>query len=199
MIENLSLDRLGGNPNKTHTIGIQSLNQIKNNHNLEDMWRRKNSYKKHFTYHNTENSIHSRLDRIYTTKTIKAKSCNIIPTTISDHDSVSVTLQVSKKEPKGPGIWKLNTSILKHKAFEDIFNKFWKYWQEQKINYKNQNDWWDIGKLYFKTIAIDYCTKINQKLNKNYQTLMKNIIEEKSSLKPDINKIEECEQKLEEI
>ena len=199
MIENLSLDRLGGNPNKTHTIGIQSLNKIKNNHNLEDIWRRKNPYKKHFTYHNAENSIHSRLDRIYTTKTIKAKSCNIIPTTISDHDSVSVTLQVSKKEPKGPGIWKLNTSILKHKAFEDIFNKFWKYWQEQKINYKNQNDWWDIGKLYFKTIAIDYCTKINQKLNKNYQTLMKNIIEEKSSLKPDISKIEECEQKLEEI
>ena len=186
MIENLSLDRLGGNPNKTHTIGIKSLNKIKNNHNLEDMWRRKNPYKKHFTYHNTENSIHSRLDRIYTTKTIKAKSCNIIPTTISDHDSVSVTLQVSQKEPKGPGIWKLNTSILKNKAFEDIFNKFWKYWQEQKINYKNQNDWWDIRKLYFKTIAIDHCTKINQKLNKNYQTLMKNIIEEKSSLKPDI-------------
>ena len=141
MIESLSLDRLGGNPNKTHTMGIQSLNKIKNNHNLEDVWRRKNPYKKHFTYHNAENSILSRLDKIDTTKSIKAKSCNIIPTTISDHDSVSVSLQVSKKEPKGPGIWKLNTKILKHKAFEDIFNKFWEYWQEQKINYKNQNDW----------------------------------------------------------
>ena len=155
--------------------------------------------KKHFTYHNTDNSIYSRLDRIYITKSIKAKSCNIIPTTISDHDRVSVSLQVSKKERKGPGIWKLNTSILNHKAFEDIFNKFWECLQEQKINYKNQNDWWDIGKLYFKMITIDYCTKINQKLNKNYQTLMKKIIQEKSSLQPNINKIEECEQKLEKI
>ena len=98
MIENLYLDRLGGNPNKTHTIGIQSLNKIKNNHNLEDIWRRKNPYKKHFTYHNAENSIHSRLDRIYITKSIKAKSCNIIPTTISDHDSVSLSRSVRKNQ-----------------------------------------------------------------------------------------------------
>ena len=55
--------------------------------------------------HDADNSIHSRLDRIYITKSIKAKSRNIIPTTISDHDSVSVSLQVSKKEPKGPGTW----------------------------------------------------------------------------------------------
>ena len=98
MIENLYLDRLGGNPNKTHTIGIQSLNKIKNNHNLEDIWRRKNPYKEHFTYHNAENSIHSRLDRIYITKSIKAKSCNIIPTTISDHDSVSLSRSVRKNQ-----------------------------------------------------------------------------------------------------
>ena len=67
------------------------------------------------------------------------------------------------------------------------------------MNYKNQNDWWGIGKLSFKNIAIDYCTKVNQKLNKNYQALIKNLIEEKSSLQPNKNKIEEFEQKLEEI
>ena len=34
MIENEFLNRLGGNPNNSHTIGIQTLNKIKNNHNL---------------------------------------------------------------------------------------------------------------------------------------------------------------------
>ena len=49
------------------------------------------------------------------TKTIKTLNYQIIPTTISDHDSVSVIIHVNIQTPKGPGIWKLNTTILKQK------------------------------------------------------------------------------------
>ena len=111
MIENIFLDRLGRNPNNTHTIGVQNLICIKNKHKLIDIWRKPNPYKKYFTYHNADNTIHSRSDRIYMTKTIKTITYKIIPTPISDHNSVSVTIQVNKKEPKGPGVWKLNTTI----------------------------------------------------------------------------------------
>ena len=38
MIENIFLDRLDGNLNNTHSIGIQSLNFIKNKHELIDIW-----------------------------------------------------------------------------------------------------------------------------------------------------------------
>ena len=48
MIENIFLDRLGGNPKNSHKIGIQTLHKIKNNHNLEDIWRRKKSIYKTF-------------------------------------------------------------------------------------------------------------------------------------------------------
>ena len=112
MTENIFLDRIGGNPNNTHTLGIQDLNCIKNKNKLIDIWK-PNPYKRYFTYHNANNTIHSRLDRIYITKTIKTLNCQIIPTTISDHDRASVTIQVSIQTPKGPGIWKLNTTILK--------------------------------------------------------------------------------------
>ena len=67
----------------------------------------------------------NRLDRIYITKTIKTLNCQIIPTTISDHNSVSVTIQVIIQTPKGPGISKLNTTILKQKQFQNIFKTFW--------------------------------------------------------------------------
>ena len=105
MIENIFLGRLGGNPNNTHTIGIQNFICIKNK------WRKPNRYKKYFTYHNADNTIHSRSDRIYMTKTMKTITYKMITTPISDHNSVSVTIQVNKKEPKGPGVWKLNSTI----------------------------------------------------------------------------------------
>ena len=128
MIENIFLDRQGGNPNNTQTIGIQYLNCIKNNHKLIDIWRETNPYKRYFTYHNAGNTIYSRLDRIYITKTVKTKTCQIMPTSISDHECVSVSLQVNKKEPKGPIIWELNTTILKQKKFQKIFKNFWNSW-----------------------------------------------------------------------
>ena len=121
MIENLFLDRIGGNPNKTHTIGSKTFKTVKNKLNLIDIWIKKNPFQKRFTYHNTDNTIHSRFDRIYINKTIKAIKCQIIPNTISDHYSVSLHIQINKNDPKGPGIWKLNTSILMHKTFQNIF------------------------------------------------------------------------------
>ena len=46
MIENLFLDRIGGNPNKTHTIGFETFKTVKNKLNLIDTWRKKIHSKK---------------------------------------------------------------------------------------------------------------------------------------------------------
>ena len=62
MISNIFCDRKGGHPSIIHTIGIQTLNHIKSQHNLIDIWRKTNPYKRYFTYHNADSIIHSRLD-----------------------------------------------------------------------------------------------------------------------------------------
>ena len=119
--------------------------------------RKANPYESYFTYHNADNTIHNSLDRIYITKKIKITNFQIIPTSISDHDSVSTIIQVNKKEPKGPkgpGIWKLNTTILKYKHFQKTFKQFWNSWTKEKTKYNNYNDWWGIGKMYFKNMAM---------------------------------------------
>ena len=41
MTENIFLDRIGGNPNNTHTFDIQDLNCIKNKNKLIDMEKNK--------------------------------------------------------------------------------------------------------------------------------------------------------------
>ena len=99
MIENTLIDRTGRNPNKTHTIGSETVKIVKSKLNLIDIWRKNNPFQKSFTYLNTDSTVHSRLDRFYITKTIKTTKCQIIPTTVSDQD-----ILVNETEPKGPGI-----------------------------------------------------------------------------------------------
>ena len=78
-------------------IGLDKLTEIKKEHNVIDIWRKHNPFKRTFTFHNYDNTIHSRLDRTYISKRMKTKTCKIIPTSLTDHDGVSVIIQVSEE------------------------------------------------------------------------------------------------------
>ena len=56
-----------------------------------------------------------------------------------------------------------------------------------------------IRQTYFKQLAIEYCTRKNQKITKKKTTLATRILQEKIKLKPDIEKIEKYQQSLDEI
>ena len=42
MVEDLLLDRQGGNPNNTQMLGLEYLTKIKQTYNLTDIWRKEN-------------------------------------------------------------------------------------------------------------------------------------------------------------
>ena len=65
MLEHIFLDKLGGNTSNTHLIGLGIITEIKNQNNFIDIWRKINQDKRLFTYHNSNQAIHTRLDRIY--------------------------------------------------------------------------------------------------------------------------------------
>lgn len=110
---------MGRNPTNTHIIGLKILKESKTEHNFVDIWRKNNSHKRLFIYHNSDKTIHCRIDRIL------------------DHDSGTVIIRVNKKKSRGSGCWKLNISILKHKTFQKIT----KGWQKENRKYQNHNDW----------------------------------------------------------
>ena len=199
MLEDIFLDKLGGNNSSTHLLGSEIITDIKNQNNLIDIWRKLNPDKRLYTYHNPDKTIHTRLDTIYITDDIKIKASKIYPFSLSDHDGVTASFQIRELNPKGPGIWKFNTSILKHKNFQEIFPKFWKFWQNQKKKYDNQLLQWDAGKLHLKNIIIEYCTKRNKKLNQKQQTLIQNITTEKSKINPNTDIINKNQQELNDI
>ena len=159
MVENLLLDRQGGNPNNTHLLGIQYLQKIKQKYNLTDIWRKQHPGKKSFTFHNNNHQIHSRLDRFYIPQNQKIKNVNIIPNNLSEYDDIKLIIKVKKKKLYGQGYWKLNTSIPKQKDFQKLFNKFWKDWQSKKHQYDSLNQWWESGNICFKMLAMTFSTK----------------------------------------
>ena len=42
MVEDTLLDRKGGNPSNTHTVGLDHLTKIKETNNLRDIWQKEN-------------------------------------------------------------------------------------------------------------------------------------------------------------
>ena len=52
MIEDILLDKIGGITSSIHQIGLKKLTELRNVHNLVDIWWKTNSSKWPFTYHN---------------------------------------------------------------------------------------------------------------------------------------------------
>ena len=52
MIEDILLDKIGGNTSSIHQIGLKKLTELRNVHNLVDIWWKTNPSKRPFTYHN---------------------------------------------------------------------------------------------------------------------------------------------------
>ena len=100
MLEDIFLEKLGGNTSNTHLIGLDILTEMKKKHNLMDIWRKINPDKKLFTYHNPDKTIHSRLDRIYITNNVTVKTSKIYPISLSDHDGVTVIFQIRETNPR---------------------------------------------------------------------------------------------------
>ena len=199
MVEDLTLDRQGGTPNNTHLLGIEYVRKIKETNNLIDIWRKKNLNKKQFTYHNYDYSIHSRIDRIYVNKNQNIKKIEIFPNSYSDHAGIIIKINIDKNKPRGKGIWKLNTSIIKHKTFKKLFQNFWQDWQQQKHKYNYINSWWETGKNHFKMFAMQFSKEKNQNINNKQKQLTQLISEEKLKEKPNQHQIQVSQNTLENI
>ena len=166
MVENLTIDRQGGNPNRLHQYGLEELNEIKQNCNLIDIWRTQNKFKTQFTYENDILDFKSRIDRFYiwnhARKNFNIRS-DIVTNTLSDHHMISLSLKNITTNKRGPSYWKLNTSILHNKEYKQKIETFWLHWKNKKNIYPDQTKWWDMAKIYIQGITKDFCIDLKQK------------------------------------
>ena len=93
----------------------------------------------------------------------------------------------------------MNSSILNHETFRIAFQNSWQEWKQQQKDYKDISTWWEVGKLYFKMLATQYCVQM-QKIIRNKQDEPTQFITiEKTKPNPNQGKIQEAHQHLQDI
>ena len=93
MVEDIPNHRTGGNPTFQH-YGIEYINNIKNNNDMIDIWRKKNKKKREYTYFHDLVNFKSRIDRFYLTFDLETHlkiKTQIIQNYLSDHRMISLS------------------------------------------------------------------------------------------------------------
>ena len=119
------------------------------------------------TWYSPGKAIGCRLDHFYVSPDIaKTSQAKIQYFPYSDHNGLILCFRAPGTLGRGPGYWKLNTSILADPALFSQVRQLWEKWQHRKPNFPNLNVWWDKGKLKLK----DLCRKVSkQQANINSQ------------------------------
>ena len=201
MVEDIKKDRKGGMPSKRHTYGLTALNELKDDYNLIDIWREMNPNKKTFTWQSRADQIQSRLDRIY----IPASLAQMVAKTYikhfvwSDHDMCVVELSIPTAKKKGSGYWKLNTQYLESEYYRNKIEIFWKEWQQKKENYEDIKMWWDLGKIYIKSITIQYAQELFNTRRAQKEKLLMQLECERHKEKIDKEEVDKINQELKEL
>ena len=94
---------------------------------LIDIWRKLHGRQNECTWFNSDKSIGTRLNKFFIDPdlSVNARTCEIFPFVLSDHDSVHLPLDLRDVYTRGPGIWRLNLDLLKDELFcSQIFGTY---------------------------------------------------------------------------
>ena len=105
------------------TKASNSLGNIFKEKSLIDIWRFRNKRKIQFTWKRQILNEASRIDYFCISADIENKvhSCDIRPAQISKTSHLAVSLKLKmNEENRGPGVWKINNSLLKDKDYKSL-------------------------------------------------------------------------------
>ena len=142
-----SSDKLAG------TISTSlDLSDLKSCFLLRDAWRALHPRVRQFTWFNSDSSVASRLDTFLVARGLlsSVKSCLISLCVFSDHEFVFIDLAFDDSSKYGPGVWKLNNSLLEDKSycekirslidrfllFRHVFSSSCSFWESLKNDIK---------------------------------------------------------------
>ena len=121
---NLALDpKLDCTTRESHKQSRAMLLDIIEQKQLVDVWRNRNPLKREFTWFRQQS--YSRLDYFLVTGDINnsIEDAKILHGFKSDHSSVSITVNTSLKERRGPGMWRFSVKYLKDATFLQAINE----------------------------------------------------------------------------
>ena len=188
------LDKFGGNVSLS-----TDLSSFKSCFNLVDVWRSKHARVSQCTWFNSDLSIGSRLDSFLVAHELvnSLVSCDISPCIFSDHDFVILDFDMSRVCDFGPGVWKLNNSLLDDRDYRDFISDL----ITQHLNFKHVfvsiKDFWESLKEVIRLRTIQFSRSKQRELSRERVCITNHLIKLKSilvgsdlSVKPEIHRLE---------
>ena len=71
---------------------------------------------------------------------------------------MSVNFQCKQTAPRGPGLWKFNSSLTLDDDYTGLLSQFLRDWKLQKERYPDLRTWWDAGKCHIRDVMVEFAT-----------------------------------------
>lgn len=154
-------DRAGSDPHDTSRESSAALTRLFDNSCCIDIWRYLHPSSSCFTWSRWDGLFSSRIDLVGCPFiwVASVSSCEIVPCPFSDHCAMFFSVSVPDVIPPGPGLWKLNVSILEDEAYYRLIADFWANWRRAKSRFSSLSKWWEAGKSRIKGLTISYCVQ----------------------------------------
>jgi hypothetical protein len=174
------LDKYRAN-NQEPTETVKRIKLLLEECNMCDMWRLLNPTETRYTWRQStaHGFAQSRLDYWITPSSLsyRIKECLICPSTMSDHSLITLILNGENRQPKGKGIWKLNTSLLGDKEYLKRINDLIEECKIKYVDVKDARLKWDVIKMDVRGSTISYSSYKAKQKRQLEQTLTKEILE----------------------
>ena len=168
-------DRRGSNPLDGSCESSVRLAALFDSCCVIDVWRYLHPDSSCFTWTKSDGSIASRIDLcgVPYVWVPSVSACDIIPCPFSDHCGLLLSLSVPDVVPPGPGLWKLNTSILSEEEYYNLIADAWRNWQSSVPRFPSLAKWWEEGKSLIKGLTIKYCCERSRVRSGNRDLLVR--------------------------
>ena len=143
-----------------------------------DVWRSCHPSQQAFTWLRPDGTRASRIDLVGCPVSWlpSVSSCDICACPVSDHSAIVLSLvSLPDAVPRGPGFWKLNTSVLAESDYINEISSFWSAWQISKGSFSSLLDWWDLGKARIKSLSISYCQRRSVRKKARFKLLSEKV------------------------
>ena len=87
---------------------------------------------------------------------------DILPSIKSDHSAVFQELEEIKENNRGPGYWKMNTTLLANEEYKKMINDKLPIWLAEAKDLKDRRSIWDWIKFNIRIDSIIFSKRLSQ-------------------------------------
>ena len=172
---NRALDRCGSDPADSSRESSVSLTALFDACCVTDIWRYLYPSSSAFTWTKWNGSLASRIDLVGIPYVWvpSAESCDILPCPFSDHCALLSSVVVPDVVSPGPGLWKLNISILHDNDYIKLISDSWANWRASMQRFPSLAKKWEEGKSLIKGLTIHFCCSKSVARSRNRDLLVR--------------------------